>query len=72
MISRAKIRIISETKKKMAGNFGNPCQVVLLFILADDLVFNLHNSKIKFYLRFCCCRTEIVTYHISHQFSTMF
>ena len=46
MISRAKIRIISETKKKKAGKFRNPSQVVLLLILADDLVLNLHNSKI--------------------------
>jgi len=23
----AKIKIISETKKKMAGNFGNPCKI---------------------------------------------
>ena len=33
-------------KRKWQGNFGNPCQVVLLFILADDLVLNLHNSKL--------------------------
>ena len=33
-------------KRNWQGNFGNPCQVVLLFILADDLVLNLHYSKI--------------------------
>ena len=30
----------------MAGNFILPAKIVLLLILADNLVLNLHNSKL--------------------------
>ena len=46
MISPAKIKKVSETQKKMAGNLILPAKIVLLLILTDNLVFNLHYSKI--------------------------
>ena len=39
MISPAKIKKVSETQKKLAGNFKNPCQIAqtLYFILRFPL-----------------------------------